>query len=382
MRILYSAYRHDPRDPDAASGADFNFYRSLAERGHDMSLVGPFRHPPSAWERVLKRLYQRGIKKRYAKFPHSLTRRASAGLNRAEEAAKADVVFTLFQPSLVFYRGSTPCVFRLDTSFRGYQSGYEEFGDLAMKLNIWQEHRAFARCSHLITHSGWSAEGLARDYGFDARRIHTFPNPSALPQDKVPDGAPPPRSLAEPLELLTVGRNFHRKGIDIAMETTRQLNRSGNPTRLTICGLSGSDEEHIRFVGPFRKSRSQELETYLELYRRSHLLLHPARFDPSPIVTAEAAAFGLPVVTRDVGGIATSVKNGTSGVVLPAGAMAEAFSEAIARLMAQPQRYHRLCIDSRRRYESDLNWQVAGGRVEKVLRLAAEEGKCRGGVTQ
>lgn len=377
MRILYSAYRHDPLDPDAASGADFNFCQALRQRRHEVKIVGPVKHPPSAWERVLKRLYQRGGKQRYAKFPHSLTRRASAGLNRVEAAAEADVVFTLFQPSLVFYRGSTPCVFRLDTSFRGYQSGYKEFGAWAMKLNIWQENRAFARCCRLITHSRWSAEGLARDYGFDADRIHTFPNPSALPQDQVPHGALPPRPLAGPLELLTVGRDFHRKGLDIAIETTHQLNHSGTPTRLTICGLSGTDEAHVRFVGPFRKSLPQELETYLELYRKSHLLLHPARFDPSPIVTAEAAAFGLPVITRDVGGIATSVEDGASGVVLPAQTTAEGFAHAIHRLMAQGERYHQLCIDSRRRYESDLNWKVTGGRVEAVLRRAAEEGKSR-----
>ncbi len=375
MKILYAAYRHDPLDPDAASGADYNFCRALRERQHEVEVVGPVEGPANAWERALRRSYQRMTGKRYAKFPHSLCRKASAGLNKAEAAADADVVFTLFQPSLVSYRGATPCVFRLDTSFKGYQEGYEEYGDLAMKLSVWQETRAFARCARLITHSRWAAEGLRRDYGVEAERIHCFPNPAGLPEESVPQEEPQPRGLEEPLRILTVGRDFHRKGIDLAQETVHRLNAAGMAAHLTVCGLAGQDDASTRFVGPFRKSKPAELAEYVALYRRSHLLLHPARFDPSPIVTAEAAAFGLPVVTRDVGGIATSVDHGRSGLVLPATAGAEEFAAAIIELVGNPDLYGRLCQGARRRYETELNWKVAGQRVEAVLTEAAEENR-------
>ena len=54
----------------------------------------------------------------------------------------------------------------------------------------------------------------------------------------------------------------------------------------------------------------------MNFFHKAHLLLHPARFDASPIVTSEAAAFSTPTITNNSGGIATSVKHGVSGIVL------------------------------------------------------------------
>src|SRR2546421_637057 len=86
-------------------------------------------------------------------------------------------------------------------------------------------------------------------------------------------------------------RGGRRKGISTAIEVTKALNQKGIPTELTICGLAGEPDGPIRFAGLFRKSVPEELGKYADLYRRAHLLIHPATFDPSPIVPAEAAAF-------------------------------------------------------------------------------------------
>ena len=115
----------------------------------------------------------------------------------------------------------------------------------------------------------------------------------------------------------------------------------------------------------------EELGGYADLYRQAHLLIHPAVFDPSPIVPAEAAAFGVPTVSNDVGGIGTSVGHGVSGIVLPGHSPAEKYVEAITKLFQNPEEYARLSLGARRRYEQEQNWNVAGRRVMKVLEQAA-----------
>jgi glycosyltransferase involved in cell wall biosynthesis len=170
-----------------------------------------------------------------------------------------------------------------------------------------------------------------------------------------------------------VGRDYKRKGIPIAIDVTKQLNENGIPTELTICGLTGDPDGPVRFAGLFRKSIPEELKQYADLYRQAHLLIHPALFEAAGIVPAEAAAFGVPTITNDVGGLATSVAHDISGIVLPGHSPAPAYVEAITGLFRNPEGYRRLSVGARHRYESEQNWEVAGKRVMKILEEVVAE---------
>jgi glycosyltransferase involved in cell wall biosynthesis len=173
--------------------------------------------------------------------------------------------------------------------------------------------------------------------------------------------------------LLLVGRNYHRKGIDIAIDVVHRLNAAGIQAELTVCGTQGPADEFVRFVGPFQKSIPEQLEQYVDLYRKAHLLIHPALFEAAGIVPGEAAAFGTPTVTNNSGGLGTTVENDVSGIVLPKGSPAEAYVKAISKLINDPQRYYLLCQTSRERYERELNWGVANKRFGEILRQVVQE---------
>ena len=157
----------------------------------------------------------------------------------------------------------------------------------------------------------------------------------------------------------------------MAIEVANELNRRGIPTELTICGLTGEPDGLVRFAGLFRKSVPEELKKYADLYRHAHLLIHPALFEAAGIVPAEAASFGVPTITNDVGGLATSVAHGVSGIVLRGHSTAEAYVETTIKLVRNRDEYARLSLGARRRYEREQNWQVAGQRVMKILEEAA-----------
>ena len=121
-----------------------------------------------------------------------------------------------------------------------------------------------------------------------------------------------------------------------------------------------------------KKTDSEHLQKYLNLYRRSHLLIHPTRFDPSPLVPSEAAAFGVPTITNSAGGMATTVADGVSGIVLPKGSPPESYVNEIIMLVRDTARYTQLRNTTRNRYERELNWEVNSKRLAEIVTQVAE----------
>jgi len=368
MKILYAALRHNPTNPDLASGVDYNFYSAFVREGAEMRVVGPFPQPGWLLDRALHCFYKRVLKKRYLKWNLQITRLSATALNKAAGAWHPDLVFSLFPPPLAFYRGQAPCVFNTDTTLQGWQAGGAGFGALPLKFLVWQEGQAVRKSAVTITFSDWCKNELVARHQVEPDRVFVQPMPSALPLNVVPaHNEFVPKKLDSPIRLLLVGRDYMRKGIPVAIDVAKRLNERGLPAELTICGLTGEADGPVRFAGLFRKSVPDELGKYADLYRSAQLLIHPASFDPSPIVPAEAAAFGVPTITNHVGGLATSVAHGVSGIVLPGHSPAEAYVETISRLARKPDEYTRLSIGARQRYEAEQNWQVAGQRIMKIL---------------
>jgi glycosyltransferase involved in cell wall biosynthesis len=301
-------------------------------------------------------------------------------VNRAEAAWQPDVVFTIFPSTLVGYRGAAPCVLNMDVTSPGKRAagveGYGQFGDVALQVLRWMEQRAVDRSARLLTFSEACRRDLVRQYAADPTTIEVMPMPSALPLSVVPEQIDVEQAKRlpaedEPLRLLLVGRDFHRKGVDLAFEIVRLLNAWGTPAELTVCATEGPPREHVRYVGPFRKSVPEELARYAALYREAHLLLHPARFEAAGIVPGEAAAFATPTLTNAAGGLATTVADGISGIVLPKASSPQTYVEAVEALVRDPARYYALCRSTRARYERELNWEVAGARLVRLLRETA-----------
>lgn len=372
MKVLYAAYRHDPLTPGGEVGADYQFLKALEAHGMDLQIVGPFTKPAYPLERMFKRFYTYVSGSRYLKYDLTNSWRASQAVSRAAQEWQPDVVFSLYPAPLAFYSGRFPCVFRTDATFIGAYSQSPEFvsyGNVALKLNIWLEYKAILKCIRVITHSEWARQSLINDYHLAPQRIVMFPSSTSLPAECIPEmiDLRAEKNLGAPLRLLFIGRDAHRKGLDIALEVVAGLNRSKLTSSLTICGLDGVNNEVVTYAGNLNKSHELQRSHYLELLRSAHFLLHPARFDPSPRVVAEAAAFGTPVITNNSGGLATTVKHKESGIVLPRNSPAESYIETIRQLICDPESYYALCQSTHKYYKNELSSTVTGQRLAKTL---------------
>ena len=151
------------------------------------------------------------------------------------------------------------------------------------------------------------------------------------------DFQPKPLTAGDKINLLLVGKEYHRKGVDIAIETIRGLNALGIPAELRIVGQENENSENITFMGLLSKKDPDQLQAYLDNYRWAHFLLFPSRFDAAGIVPSEAAGFGVPTITNAAGGIQTTVKNRISGIVLPKAQPCNGVYPGAAILPAKPQ---------------------------------------------
>ncbi|MDH3705401.1 MAG: glycosyltransferase family 4 protein [Acidimicrobiia bacterium] len=229
------------------------------------------------------------------------------------------------------------------------------------RLAWHDERRLFARAQLINCVSSWAASSVVDDYQIPADRVRVRPYPIA---DVAPDlaervGSRPRRSgrSAGRPQLLFVGGDFERKGgpflleafarhwadraeLDVVSDTAP---RTGLPPGVRV--HPGVDNQRVRD----------------EFFPAADLLVHPTRFDQSSMVAIEAAAFSLPAVVTDVGGVGEVVADGETGFVTDDDA---SFVAAVDDLVADGDRRRLMGAAARRRF---LDVHEADSSTERLV---------------
>ena len=163
------------------------------------------------------------------------------------------------------------------------------------------------------------------------------------------------------LQLLFVGNDWDRKGGDLAVSSLHALQRMGVDAQLTIVGHApkyyGSDPD-ISIAGYLNKNKTEQASKLSQLYEKSHLLLVPSRADCTPMVIAEAMAYGTPPLASDVGGIASLVGSAGTGKLMSTSADAELWAREIINMTENQFAYQAMsdaCFD---RANGRLTWRA------------------------
>ena len=109
------------------------------------------------------------------------------------------------------------------------------------------------------------------------------------------------------------------------------------------------------------------------LYESADVFVLPTRAECFGIVFCEAASYGLPIVAASTGGVPSAVAHAGNGLLLPLEADAVAYADAIESIVGHPARYLAMAAESRRLFETRLNWDVFGRRCADVLHDAVAE---------
>lgn len=176
--------------------------------------------------------------------------------------------------------------------------------------------------------------------------------------------------------LMFVGRIQPLKGLDVAVEALAEL---GLPTaRLVVVGgASGEDGDgELRRVRALVERRGlaervmfhtpqphHVLSTY---YRAADVVLVPSRSESFGLVALEAAACGVPVVATAVGGLATIVEHGRTGLLV-SDRSPESFARATRWLLDDPLRSLQMGTAAAQR-AARFTWAEAARSASTVYR--------------
>jgi glycosyltransferase involved in cell wall biosynthesis len=372
MRVAY-IYDLLADDVTIQSGRPWSILKQL-ERRAELETVFPLSHRMK-YAFMPKRLAYRMIHRTYRPdrepaFLRSLARQARERLaNR-----RIDRIFAPGSHVLSFLELDVPKVLCADATFAAMVDQYDGFCNCApeyLRQGHEQEARALQNCAAAIFPSEWAARSAINDYSIDPRKVHVVPfgaNLEVPPADLV--GTAINRRTFDRFRILFVGREWKRKGGDVVLRAAELARRDGVPVEVDVVGPDRIPEalpDYVTWHGLILK-RTDEGRARLErLFSDAHVMFVPSRAENFGMTFCEAAAYGLPSLTTNVGGIPTIVRNGVTGWSLAVESDARAYADVIGAAFADQAEYRRLAHSSRAFYDANLTWDAFGDRLMEIL---------------
>jgi glycosyltransferase involved in cell wall biosynthesis len=178
--------------------------------------------------------------------------------------------------------------------------------------------------------------------------------------DHIPDASLIYNKLQQPvLTLLFLAVEWERKGGAIALDAFYKIKKSGQPVKLIICGCRPSFEiqdADVEVVPFLNKNQPADHKRFVDILSTIHFLVLPTRADCSLLVACEASSYGVPSISTATGGVPDIVKDGVNGYCLPYDAGADKYAALIQEIYSDKERYKRMILSSRQRFEDVLNW--------------------------
>lgn len=182
----------------------------------------------------------------------------------------------------------------------------------------------------------------------------------------------------ESAKILYVGRLTKEKGIDILIESFRELAETIEPTPELMIRGTGGDEEALREQIQSYELSSQvtfvtflPFEELLQLYRDADIFVLPSRIEGQGRVLIEALASGCVVIGTDVGGIPAIVSHEENGLLIEAGMNAR-LTEAMERVLSDTDLAEKLVTNGVQWAHDHTVQKETNRAIENVLQTNEE----------
>ena len=215
----------------------------------------------------------------------------------------------------------------------------------------------------ILVPSRWLAEALVATYRIDPRRVHAIPH--GVAEHWFEGGLAAP---AAPLRIVLV----NMRGVETALRAFARIAARVPGVRLELYGRHRRVEELRALAAALGIAGQVEVAGFVPnaslpgRLRGAALLLHPTDAESFGQVLAEAAALGLPVVASRVGATPELVVHGETGLLCPVGD-ADAFADALLRLLADPALGASMGRAARSRARALWRWESVVARIEREL---------------
>ena len=219
-------------------------------------------------------------------------------------------------------KSNVPIIYISDATFDSmvnYESGCSNISSRSIEEGNYLEKNILQRSTYILYPSDWPINSAIQYYGVPKHKIIKAkfgPNLRKLPRtSELKDINLKQEKI---LKLLFVGVKWKSKGGPIAIEALNKLNERGINTELTVVGCKPQEKNcsGLKIIPFLDKSNYQDLQSLYNLYNSSHFFILPTRNEAVGIVFSESAAFGLPCIASNTGGIPDYIEDNITGRLL------------------------------------------------------------------
>lgn len=389
MKIAFVTI-YDPKDIRRGSGTFYHMSQEIRRQGHEIHYIGPVDVKLPIVTRMVRSVGHR-LRRRYKTYLDPFI-----GIQRGAKVTQTlisrdfDILITNDYGIAGNVKVTKPIVLYTDVMLPlNYPEGIHlnsreaNLFSLGVKLFQYTIRKGLSRSTLCVFPAEWAAK-QASEY---AKRYRINPSKITI----IPFGAnidPPEYAISqhrtlptlasnETLHLLFVGKEWKRKGGEIAVKTTNILRERGINAQLHIVGCAPShikNNDYITIHGYLDKAVAGQREQLSHLYEKSHVFILPSVSEGMVISVLEAAAYGLPVLAYEARGVTEAVKSGKSGVLLKLGSSEEEFANIVEDWLQSPSEYTKLVSKARSYFENEVNWtkSIANlfDKIDHILQLS------------
>lgn len=225
------------------------------------------------------------------------------------------------------------------------------------------QKKALDLCEAVILSSDWAIDSATNYYKTDRRKITKIPfapNFSTFPSREEIETIVKNKEK-NIIKLLFIGIDWDRKGGDNAVEVVNKLNQKGYKTIIYIVGSKipklHENNPNLIAIGFVDKGTPNGENTLISLIKESSYLLLPSKAECFGIVFCEANSYGLPVITTDVDGIPSVVKNNINGATFSINLFVDQAIAYITNNLPASLNYINLCHSSFDYYNNEMSWK-------------------------
>jgi glycosyltransferase involved in cell wall biosynthesis len=271
-------------------------------------------------------------------------------------------------------------VFTSDATFTGYKNSevgaaFDSMFSLSRKFDTYikkMEDRVYGATDLMLWPSDWTKSSSDRLYALSdaqSKLVYWGANIEKPPiEDLSLDTA-----VSGQIRLLLVGRDWYHKGGPLVFSVLEALLAKNIDASLTVIGCVPPDEhrnDRVTVYPQLDKTKQDELQTFKQAFKDAHFFVMPS-YEAYGFAFCEAAAYGLPALCLNVGGI--PVVEGVSGHALPKASTANDFVALLERYLADEAAYKALRQSTRKFYEENLNWEAWAGHTKKLIEAKLQE---------
>lgn len=289
------------------------------------------------------------------------------------KGSQYDAIFSTDSEDIAFLKVDCPIFYRTDALVHSMIDYY--YFKVPLFAQKWArsvEEHALQNTTMLFSPSQWIIDAI--------KEQHLLPDLSKVVL--IETGANIDNDYAKPknhhysvdkrMNMILVGYDLKRKGVDVAYETLCVLNNQyGMKCILTIIGGIPEEkiknDENVRCIGKLDKNVEEEYHKFYQEFSDADIFLFPTKAECHGIVNCEAAAYALPIYSYHTGGVPSYCIDGVNGRTLPLTANGTDFANLIYHDVVS-EKMNELSVNSRVLYETKFNWTVWGDKVRLIIK--------------